>query len=180
MENHLNNDPEAVAIGAIMKALESLEKSRKSAVLNFVIQRMDNVVDMTQHRIPSITTDVLNNDIKIFLKSKDPRNKYQQVAVLAYFLIKKRGEEGINKDMIEIANKEALGRTIDDISSTLNDAKNKYGFFGAGSGGKKILLAYGEDVVDALPDQEKVKKLAKKGKIKKRRAKKVSKKPTKK
>ena len=180
MENNLNHDPEAVAIGTIMKALESLKDARKDAVLNFVMQRVGVIVDTNKSKIPSVTTSVLNDDIKIFLKSKDPQNKYQQVAVLAYYLIKKRGESGVNKDMIEIANKDALGRTIDDISSTLNDAKNKYGFFGTGSGGKKILLAYGEDIVDALPDQEKVKKLAKKGKIKKRRAKKVSKKSTKK
>ncbi len=182
MENKLSDDPEAVAIAIIMKSLASFEEARKSAILNFVIQRVGIEIIAPKSEVSGGDSGpgVIDQEIKTFLKSKDPKSKYQQVAVLAYYLIKKKGQDGINKDMIEAANKEALGRTIDDISGTLNDAKTKYGFFGTGSGGKKILLAYGEDIVEALPDQEKVKSLTKKGNTKKRRVKKVTKKAVKK
>ncbi len=182
MENSTNHDPEVVAIGSIMKALDLLEDTRKRAVLDFVSHRIGGVVVPLQaseqkNDQVSISGD---EDIKTFLKTKDTQNKYQQVAVLAYYLIKKKGQEAVNKEMIEAANKEAGGRTIDDITGTLNDAKTKYEFFGTGSGGKKILLAYGEDVVEALPNQEKVKELAKKKPSRKRRSKPATKKVPKK
>ncbi len=152
--------------------MASLSDERKLAVLSYSIERFGGSPTKENHNGDKgfQPNDQRDTDIKSFLKKKDPKNKYQQVAVLAYFLKKNSGTDEVNKEIIESANTQAGGRTIDDITATLNDAKLKYGFFGAGSGGKKILLAYGEDIVEALPDKEKVKELMKKnsGKSKRR------------
>jgi len=159
------HDPEAQAIAAISAALKDVPDERRLAVLSFVSERLGGKAlagGQTQGGAGGADDGHAHTpagNIKAFLKAKDPGNKYQQTAVLAYYLKKHGGEDQIGKESIESANKEAGGRTIDDITGTLNDAKSKYGYFGAGAGGKKILLAFGEDVVEALPDQEKVKVL---------------------
>ncbi|MBP7006092.1 hypothetical protein KBB27_03150 [Patescibacteria group bacterium] len=159
-----NRDVEAEAIAAITSVLKDVPDERKTAVLSFVSQRFggnDLGSAPASHGGGGEIVASPADNIKAFLKGKNPANKYQQTAVLAYYLKKNNSEEQFGKESIETANQQAGGRTIDDITGTLNDAKNKYGFFGAGAGGKKILLAYGEDVVEALPNQEKVKALMK-------------------
>lgn len=156
-------DPEAEAITAITVALDNLSKERKLAVLKYVYERFTGPgVNLTSflagdQRLPSGGKD----DIKTFLKNKNPNTPYQQVAILARYLKQNRNIAEVNKKIIEEANLEALGRTIDDITGVLNDAKNKYHFFGSSADGKKVLLSHGEDVVDALPDQKKVAELIK-------------------
>jgi hypothetical protein len=180
MKNNLTNeihDEEAKVIAVVITALGCLEDNRKIEVLEFIIRRISGT-NLPQREISprnSIGSQAVDLSIKDFLKQKNTENKYQQVAVLAYFLKKNKGEDFVNKEIIEAANLEAGGKTIDDITGTLNDAKSKYGFFGLANGGKKTLLAYGEDVVEALPDREKVKELRKKNHSRKRRAKKITK-----
>lgn len=176
-----NRDVEAGAIATITNALADVPDERKTAVLSFVSQRFGgkdlggiSPANAGEGEMAAPHAD----DIKGFLKSKNPGNKYQQTAVLAYYLKKNSSEEQFGKESIETANQQAGGRTIDDITGTLNDAKSKYGFFGSGTGGKKILLAHGEDIVEALPDQEKVKALMKANASKSKR--KTKKKKTKK
>lgn len=168
-----HNDPEAVAIAAITKAIADIPDERKLAVLKFVHDRLGGRITTESQKLDSILaleSEGKESDIKTFLKNKKPVTPYQQVAVLAYFLKKNRSTESVNKKLIEDANKEALGRSIDDITGVLNDAKNKYQFFVSGSGGKKLLSAHGEDVVNALPEQAKVAQLMKEfGKKKRRR-----------
>lgn len=172
MENDLNSDPEAVAIASITKALGSLEETRKVAVLTYILQRLGGSVSSNTLQAEEVNRSAdTEGNIKSFLKAKNPQNPYQQVAVLAYFLKKRRDEESVNKKLIEAANDEAGGRTIDNITSVLNDAKKQYQYFGSGPGGKKKLLVFGEDVVDALPNQEKVKELASKQPKKRRHVK---------
>jgi hypothetical protein len=150
-------DPEAEAITAITVALDNIPEGRKLAVLKYVYERFAGSGDSPVsdsiaggQRAPSLG----KNDIKTFLKGKNPQTPYQQVAVLAYYLKENRNITEVNKKIIEEANLEALGRTIDDVTGVLNDAKNKYHFFGSSAGGKKFLLVHGEDIVNALPDQK--------------------------
>lgn len=170
------NDPEAEVIAIIIAAIAKISRERKLALLKYIYERFSspesNSLDSEHGREEKLIG--VEEDIKAFLKRKNPITPYQQVAVLAYHLKINSGVDEINKKIIDEANRKALGRTIDNVTWVLNDAKNKYHFFGSGTGGNKILLAYGEDVVNALPDQKEVAELIKSRK--KRRNKKRKKK----
>jgi hypothetical protein len=170
-------DPEAKAISQIILALDNIAPERKMFILDFVRRRI--VTDFNLPASGDIPEEISSTNVgdvknvKAFLKLKAPTNDYQKSAVLAYYLRRHEQIDEVNaKDIFE-ANKEALGRLIDNIPSVLNDAKRKYGYFTDGTGGKKRLSAFGEDIVEALPNQERVKELSKKSRKRKRRRKKL-------
>lgn len=171
INTNLSRDLETIAIDKIIDALDSLAIDRKVAILKYIYERIGGNERLSVLQSPGGINPLSvageqnfsdnDVDIKTFLRSKNPENKYQQLAVLAFYLRKYQDIQVVDKKIIEEANRRALGRTIDNISLALNDAKQKYNFFGTYSGGKKNLLAYGEDIVNALPDQQKVKELMK-------------------
>jgi hypothetical protein len=90
-------------------------------------------------------------------------------------LSKHRGQRTFEtKDLTDL-NLEAAGRQIGNPSQAAADAVRKRGFLAAAGGGAKQITRVGEEVVEALPDREKIKaitakiprKKARKGKSKK-------------
>jgi len=158
-------DVELNAMGVIIKELESVPKERQSAVLRYVSERMGVKFETpgnTGTAPPFEETSGGGESIKLFVDKKKPKNNYQAIACLAYYLEKWKGvEEWSNKD-IEDANKAARRTAIANIPRDIVDTKNKYGFIRDGSDHtKKILTTLGEKVVEALPDQGAVKGIIK-------------------
>jgi len=97
--------------------------------------------------------------IKQFIAAKRPENVYQRVACLAYYLAHTSAMPRFKTKDITQANTDAAVGKFSNASSFVNDATNKYGYLSAAGGGTKQISAFGEQVVEALPDRDKVKQL---------------------
>jgi hypothetical protein len=97
--------------------------------------------------------------IKQFIAAKRPENVYQRAACLAYYLAHALEMPRFKTKDITQANTDAAVGKFSNASSFVNDATNKYGYLSAAGGGTKQISAFGEQVVEALPDRDKVKQL---------------------
>jgi hypothetical protein len=84
----------------------------------------------------------------------------QQVACLAFYLTHFKDTQLFKTKEISAMNTNAGGTRIGNPSQAVEDATQKNGYLAPAGGGKKQLTGYGEDVVNALPDQEAVKAVA--------------------
>lgn len=94
---------------------------------------------------------------KEFLRSKRPITDEQRIVVLAYYLTHYGDQEQFKTKDLEQANIDAGGTRIKNPKVSVDNATRRAEFLTPVSGGKKKITAHGEEVVDALPDQEAVK-----------------------
>ena len=94
---------------------------------------------------------------KEFLKAKNPQSDVQRVACLAYYLSHYRGQASFKTKDLTALNVEAAGANIGNPSQAVNNAAKQSHYLTPAGGGKKQISAFGEDVVEALPDQAAVK-----------------------
>lgn len=107
---------------------------------------------------------------KEFLRQKAPQTDVQRVACLAYYLSHYRGTPRFKtKDLTDL-NIEAQGSTIGNPSQAVANATKQNDFFTPVGGGGKQITTSCEDVVSALPDQEKVSALETKKPKRRRRS----------
>jgi hypothetical protein len=97
--------------------------------------------------------------IKQFIAQKRPENLYQRVACLAYYLAHALETPRFKTKDISQANTDAAVSKLSNAAAFVNDATSKYGYLSAAGSGAKQITAFGEQVVEALPDREKVKQL---------------------
>ena len=97
--------------------------------------------------------------LKQFIAQKKPGNTYQRVACLAYFLTHQSNTPHFKTKDITKANTEAAGQKMTNSSVFVNDATSKYKYLSDAGKGMKQISTLGESIVDALPDQDKVKAL---------------------
>ncbi len=97
-------------------------------------------------------------NIKQFIAQKRPANMYQRVACLGYYLTHAGTPHFKTKDISQ-ANTDAAQSKMTNAASFVGDATKKYGYLSEAGKGNKQLSAFGEEIVAALPDQEKVKQL---------------------
>ncbi|HXM43277.1 MAG TPA: hypothetical protein VN924_18720 [Bryobacteraceae bacterium] len=93
---------------------------------------------------------------KEFIRLKQPITDVQRVACLAYFLARSRGIAEFKTLDLTKLNTEAAGVKFSNTAVAVSNA-TLTGFLAPAGGGKKQITALGEDIVDALPDQERVK-----------------------
>jgi hypothetical protein len=108
-----------------------------------------------------------------FMRVKAPESDVDRVACLAYYLTNGRQTASYTSRELSAINTEAAGPKIN-MSRAVDNAAKQSGYLASAGKGKKQITTYGEDVVEALPDYEKVKLIPPpgKGKRRKRRAKK--------
>lgn len=111
---------------------------------------------------------------KEFLRAKSPQTAVQTVACLAYYLTHYRNEPHFKTRDLTNLNTEAAGIKIGNPAQAVDNATKQSRYLTAAGAGKKQITSVGEDVVNALPDQEKV-KLAEQAKPKARRVKRKAK-----
>jgi len=123
---------------------------------------------------------VLDSNVtaKDFMREKDPKNDVQRVACLAFYLTHHRGTAQFKSRELAGLNTEAAGPKIN-MSRAVNNAQNQNAYLAVAGSGNKQITALGEDVVNALPNQEAV-KAAEEAKRPRRRKKKGGKKSGKK
>jgi hypothetical protein len=91
---------------------------------------------------------------KAFLKTKAPTSDVQRVACLAYFLLQEGIDSFKSKDLSQL-NRDGHGMTVHNMSQAVENSFKADWLSQAGKGRKKI-TGLGEQVVEALPDQEAV------------------------
>ena len=115
---------------------------------------------------------------KDFMREKDPKNDVQRVACLAFYLTNVRDTAQFKARDLAALNTEAAGPKLN-MSRAVNNAQLQNAYLAVAGSGNKQITSLGEDVVNALPDQEAV-KAAEAKKRPRRRKKKAGKKTVKK
>jgi len=105
--------------------------------------------------VPPAVGDVAN--AKAFMKAKDPKSDLQRVAVLAYHLTNGKATPTFKTRQITAANTEAKGPKFNTTRAIENASRTPVGYLSSIGKGEKQITAHGEEIVEALPDQEAVK-----------------------
>lgn len=106
--------------------------------------------------------------LKGFMRAKDPKTDVQKITCLAYYLTKFRDTTHFKtKDLIKL-NTEAAWPNFSNPTVAVNNARKDKYLTPAGKGDKQ-LTNRGEALVEALPDQEKVKSFMSKSPSRKKR-----------
>lgn len=165
-------DAELEALGTVFGALERLDEEQQSFVLRTAIDRLGlgavnlpNSHASTRSSLPPSggAEGLSKKTPKAFMREKNPNADVQRITCLAFFLTHARDTANFKtKDLTDL-NTEAAGRKFSNATVAVNNASLS-GLVTAAGGGKKQITALGEDIVDALPDQEKVKTIVAAGK----------------
>jgi hypothetical protein len=178
------------AVAAALEVLEPLDDEGRERALRWLgeslgVQPTSDASHPAPNPLPPRTTTPAPGspappaDAKAFLLQKDPADKGQQLAVLAYFKTHFEGTDTFTtQDLVDL-NVVAGGPRIANPSRDMDNATRKAGLFTTVSGRSKKLSALGELVVDALPDRAAAREVLKQRRPKKRVAKRAPTKTTK-
>lgn len=160
---------ELTALGIVLGALEPLEEEARLFVLRTTIDRLGvgALPAAGGLRLGGAGTegtagggtgpaDLARSTPKEFIRLKQPITDVQRIACLAFYLSRARGIAQFKTLDLTKLNTEAAGVKFSNAAVAVNNA-TLTGLLAAAGGGKKQITALGEDVVEALPDQERVK-----------------------
>lgn len=94
---------------------------------------------------------------KQFLKAKAPKKDVLRIACLAYYLTYGKSQPHFKTEDLTKLNTEAGGTQLSNPSTAVSNATKQNKFLAPVGKGNKQITTLGEDVVDALPDEEAVK-----------------------
>lgn len=175
--------PDVAALGIVLDALDQLDDQQRVWVLQTAASRLSLKIDRSALDARSTREDA---DAKIkpgdaadqssgemsakgFIRSKNPQSDVQRITCLAYYLTKFRNTRYFKtKDLSEL-NAQADCPKLSNPTVAVNNARKEKYLTPAGEGNKQ-LTNQGEDLVEALPDQEKVRSLKSKTRVRKKRA----------
>lgn len=174
------------AIEVIVKELQKLEEQDRQGVVSFALDQVGMAASAQNLGGSMVTTGIrqvidpgnspsaIINSMAEFVKNKKPLNEYQRVAVIAYYLEHKEGKKEFKNAEMSKANTETARQPkIANITSVVTKARDRYKFLTKGIGkATHQLSTHGADIVEALPDESKVKALIAEGKSRKTRKKK--------
>ena len=173
------------AIEVIVKELQKLDEGDRPDVISFALKQV-GLTPPTNLNSPQSDSNIaggsqstgLDMSMADFVKNKSPKNEYQRVAVIAYYReYKQSKKEFKNAEMSQANTQEARQPKISNITDVVTKARDRYKFLTKGAGrATRQLSTQGADIVNALPDQEAVKKLIASAKSRKPRKKKKEKK----
>jgi hypothetical protein len=160
-------DPEISAMQSIHKAIDKLDLDSKKRVIKYIIDKHGlHSVSPTNtetkpplNNTPSQSAIDKNISIKDFISLKKPTNNYQKICCYGYFLEHFENIKEFKTEQLSKANTDARQPKVSSMSVFVNDACQKYGFLTPTSKGMKALSSRGEAIVNALPDQTKVKEV---------------------
>lgn len=168
---------ELEAIKIILSILEPFSEEQRKFVLKtaaerfgLVIPKNQNFEDFTNFQASAgeVNKQFSNMSPKEFLKIKKPDSDVLRVVCLAYYLTYVRNQATFKSEEIASLNIEAAYQNFGNPLKTVNNAMTRSHFLAPAGGGKKQITAHGEDIVNALPDPEKVAEIIKEHKKGKR------------
>jgi hypothetical protein len=171
-------DQELEGLKTVLHALEPLAEQQQKFVLKTVIERLGLDVPTIgglgkEHRggggsaaggggaaaSGSLSAD--GQTPNQLLKVKQPRTDVQRIACLAYYLTHTRGQPQFKTEDLINLNSEARGTRISNPWMSVSNATNQNKFLAPFGEGKKQITTLGEEVVEALPNQDAVKEVLK-------------------
>jgi hypothetical protein len=187
---------ELAALGTVLKVLGPLEEDKQQFVLRTAMDRLGIAATASGARTPlgspplgdaglnpqAGTGSLAGVTPKAFMSSKRPITDVQRMACLAYYLTRARETTQFKTNELTKLNTDAAGDRFSNPAVAVMNATSGSGFLAPAGGGKKQITSLGEEVVDALPDQERVKAViaeAKNSRRRKRTTKKKNKKAAK-
>ena len=164
--------PESDAIQKIEEALAPLDNPARLRVIAWAYSRFDltpivpgslspqggHQTPPGQPPLPPPSQPPPAGTIKDFVTGKKPQNTYERIACLVYYLEKVQNVNSVKTKEITQANTDARLSKMTNPSIFVAEATRQKGYLSALGGGKKVLSARGEALVDALPDREAVQK----------------------
>jgi hypothetical protein len=169
---------DVTALGTVLDALSKLDSPAQQWVLRTAATRLQ-VPAVPGQPVPPISPTpagalpagtVGELGPKDFLRVKAPKSDVDRVACLAFYLTHGRQTNSYAARDVTAINTEAAGPKIN-MSRAVDNATNQSGYLTSAGKGKKQITALGEDVVNALPDYQKVKEIIATGRRKARRKK---------
>lgn len=164
-DKKINIKEKLTAIQTIVDTLEGFPSEDIRDIMSFSLKQL-SIDGVDEEQLNTTSTDtttsspLIPDDIYNFVRKKSPKNEYQRVAVLAYFLEKKSKKESVTAKDIVDANTEARQPRFSNISTTMNRTSANYRYINSLKRGVYQLSATGLDLVDALPDQSEIPKLS--------------------
>ena len=164
--------PELKALTVTLKALGPLDAAKRQFVLDAVVQRLDlrqpagaegrGVQDLGGSiSVGASATNTPRGGVtqkaKTFLREKRPGTDVQKIACLAFYLTNYKDKPHFKTSDLKAVNIEAGGAAFSNIAQAVVNATRQNKFLSPVGKGNKQITTLGEDVVEALPDQEKVK-----------------------
>jgi hypothetical protein len=162
------------ALGEVLAALKDLDERQRTWVITSAVTNLGitgspvsssppGAVALGTTGIGAIAPTAIpgqpgsNAHARSFLRTRAPKNTVQQVACLAFYLTHFRNTPHFKTKDISIMNTDAGGPRIGNPSQAVENAAKQSGYLSPAGSGKKQLSALGEDVVNALPNQDNVK-----------------------
>jgi hypothetical protein len=160
------------ALAIVLDALQSLDDDKRRFVLSTAAQRLgiqfNRVIGAagasasgggSASAVGSGGATDASETAKAFLKRKHPTTDVQRVACLAYYLTHNRKTPAFKTRNLTQLNTEAAGDRFANAAFTVKNATNQNHFLSSAGQGRKQITGLGEDVVEALPDQNKLKEV---------------------
>ncbi|MGD9736251.1 MAG: hypothetical protein AB7V58_11705 [Solirubrobacterales bacterium] len=98
-------------------------------------------------------------DPKSFMADKQPETDIERVTCLGYYISKYRNQRVFKTADLTELNVEAAGRAIGNPAQAVDNATRKSGYLASAGKGLRQVTRVGEEVVEALPDRDKVKSI---------------------
>ena len=171
-----SDDPELKAMDSVFKSLSELSDDQaRNRVLDWVFARLGmKSAAKTSPGLPKggdtaegngTSTEIPGVGIspKAFMESKKALNDVERVTCLGYYMTHYQNVERFRASDLEKLNTDAKQSRISNVSMALNNACNNSKYFAQTGKGQKHLTTRGEQLVNALPDRDKVRALPKVG-----------------
>ena len=162
-----NYKNEIDALGKVLNALASLERDGQLFVMRSAANRLG--LDGSEIGIGASGADAkkevaqngqkTSKDIppKRFMDDKKPTKDVERVACLAYYLTYHRDQSHFKTADVTKMNTDAAQTAFSNTSVAVNNAEAAGYITKAGKRGEKQITAFGEKLVDAMPDTEEMK-----------------------
>lgn len=154
-------DLELKAMESVYNALKELENGARMRVIRWVQEKLGQGNVITTHDAlrpnspPHLAMEDGTLSPKAFLGEKRPQTDIERITCLAYYLAHYRKVSQFKTRELTDLNKEAAQPPLSNPSYTVVNATNSRYLAPAGGGRKQITIR-GEDLVQALPDRERV------------------------
>ncbi len=161
------------ATAALVTVIDALESLQEEKDRQWVLQSAASKFDVTL-QVPSaggagttvglsgasgtadVRTAIEKKNVRDFIRIKKPVTDVQRVACLGYYLVHTTGQPGFTSKDVSVAHTDSGGSKIN-LTRALDNATRQSKYISNRLGREKQLTTLGEDVVNALPNQEAVK-----------------------
>jgi hypothetical protein len=165
MNNEMNSDVEKKleAIGKVIGILKDFGPYDITDIVAFALKHVGvaETISMPSPRNQlGVNSDMVENEtLAEFVHKRNPKNEYQRIAVIAYYLMKKKNLSVFMARDIADANAEARQPRFSNLSTSINRAVTRYKYLTSTKRGEYRLGVDAEKMVEVLPDHSEAKKI---------------------